>query len=198
LKELQNLLMLVAKKSKTSQLDEDDDDETNAMEYFIEVFNKVVRLAEVYLKLIQNGCVFFESFMIRVFCDYNDKLHNSDFPTLIMQSNSEYASLHLKDQQLNIENTNDSTIHALNNAFTFMENCLDLWLDHLNSIRNEYNHINYYTIKQIILLRHNLTKLLFTNESVDFNDAEMVVSLLTTITPNLSLDRLKRHHVTTL
>jgi E3 ubiquitin-protein ligase RNF213 len=199
LKETQNLLMLVAKKSKSidkkNQIDEDDDDdESMAMEYFIEIFNNVVRLAEIYLKLINNGCIFFESFMVKVFCDFGNKIYNKKLPTLTMESKSESIAY-----ELNTQNIGDTTINALKNACVFMENCHDLWLEHLFAIRNEYNSINYYSIKQIIFLRYNLSKLLLlSDESTEQNDTDMAFSLLSTICPNLNISNLKNFHQLTL
>jgi len=105
--------------------------------------------------------------MIKIYCDFSNKLQQQGLPTLTMRSVSD--DLHL----MSAENTTDSTVNALKNACIFMENCHDLWLEHLFAIRNEYNFINYYTIKQIIFLRYNLSKILFSDETAEHHDTEM-------------------------
>jgi hypothetical protein len=61
LNELKNILMLMARKStmtiassQASGVKEQDDD-SETLDYFIDVFDNVIRLAEIYLKLVEKG-----------------------------------------------------------------------------------------------------------------------------------------------
>ena len=71
LKDQQNILMLMAKKNTIMS---EEDDETKTLEYFLEIFDGITRLAELYLKLLRNGCILFNKFEAVVYCDIlNDR-----------------------------------------------------------------------------------------------------------------------------
>jgi hypothetical protein len=172
LNELKNFLMLVARKSSISINNNDDDSET--VDYFIEVFDYVIRLANAYLKLINKGCFLFEYFLAKLKCRYP-------------ASNKSHLEISLS-QKVKIDNTIDSTIECLKSSCEFLENCYDLWLEEINSIRNEYDSINYFSINQIIYLRKILSKYLLiksgkqnssSHDSFSFNQLFDMFYLLT-------------------
>ena len=146
LNELKNFLMLVARKSSLSGNNNDDDSET--VDYFIEVFDYVIRLANAYLKLISKGCFLFEYFQAKI---------KSRYPS----SKKSHLELSLSDN-VKIDNKIDSTIECLKISCEFLEKCYDLWLEEINSIRNDYDSINYYSINQIVYLRNVVSKYLLT------------------------------------
>lgn len=147
LKELQNILLLVAKK------DEIDNDEKD-LEYFIEIFNNVVRLARIYLKLLRTGCDLFENFVTHVYCDISNQHVLNGRPTVTFTVNSKFSSGG-RMQRL-IENRTESTSVCLKKVCDYMETCFEMWQRHLITLRNSYTYINYFDTNQIIYLRANL------------------------------------------
>lgn len=71
LKDLQNILMLVAPRDN-DVLDEGADDNSATLEYFIETFAGISRLSELYLEMIRHGCSFYGNFKIEIYCNIND------------------------------------------------------------------------------------------------------------------------------
>ena len=150
MKELQNILLLVAKK-------EEDDDEKD-LEYFIEVFNSIVRLAEIHLKLMSSGCDLFENLVIHVYCDIFDKRIKSGNPSITISYESKYSPQVVSEIKSHVSNKTDKTNVCLKNVCSFMESCHDEWQKHVVAIRNQYKFINYFNTNQIIYLRAKLSK----------------------------------------
>ena len=158
--DLKNILMLVARKT-TSQsssgiglnesLSEFDDIET--LEYFIQIFDNVCRLANVYIKLMSTGCLFFKNFLAKVYCDQSNKLSRSSHATVNISILSGLAPLKLENKQ-------EETLKSLNGMRLFFENCLDFWVNHVNTIRDSYMLINYYTTNQVVYLQQVLGEIL--------------------------------------
>lgn len=151
LTELQNILLLV----KSDEVDNDEKD----LEYFIEIFNYVVRLANTYLSLIQNGCDFFEEISFNIFCDINDQRLRKKLPTIVVNVSPDYISMINGFKA--IENSNDPTNICLKTLCIFVENCLEQWQSYVENIRSQYTCINYFNINQIMILRANMSELIF-------------------------------------
>lgn len=151
MKELQNILLLVAKK------DDVENDEKD-LEYFIEVFNSIVRLTDIHLKLLSSGCDLFESLVTHVYCDIFDTRIKNGKPILSITYDSKYSPQVAAQIKSHVTNSTDSTNVCLKNVCAFMESCFELWQRHLVSIRNMYTYINYFNTNQIIYLRRNLSK----------------------------------------
>ncbi len=50
-------------------------------------------------------------------------------------------------------------VHHLQQICTFMDDCLSDWKEYINTQREKYYHLNHYTTKQIVILRHEIAKI---------------------------------------
>ena len=194
LKELQSILILVAKNS-TKTLDDSEESDEEALEYFIEIFNNIVRLAEILLKLLRNGCDFFDDFIVNVYCDITDDRLNAGNASLSIKLDSKYSGLKNSLKEL-VQNSTDSTVRALKNLCIFMETCVELWQSYFFSLRNQYKFINYFTTNQLIFLKANLGKIFFspnlTPRDLNQIDLRMISFLLGDLVgTDLSIETLK-------
>ena len=187
LKELQNILMLLAPRqsnkeqspppsSQSSQSEEKQEDETETLEYFIEIFSSVINLSTIYLKLIENGCIFYENFLINAYCDFKRK-------------NSSKPNITLKNQfNLTLDNSLDKTISCINYLTLMMEDTLSLWSNFISNLRDSYNCLNYFSINQIKFLMMNLFDLI---ENDNTNHFDMVADMLFNISENLTKNKIR-------
>ncbi len=153
LKELQNILLLVARK------DEQDNDEKD-LEYFIDIFNSVVRLAQGYARLLRCGCDLFEKFVTHVYCDIGGQRVKGGKPTLAFRIDQKFKQF-AKVSGSGVENSCEETSASLKGVCKFLEACLETWEEHILRLRNNYNYVNYFDTNQIIYLRSNLGKYFF-------------------------------------
>jgi len=155
LKELQNILLLVARK------DEIENDESD-LEYFIEIFNNIVRLAQDYVSLLRSGCDLFEKFVTHVYCDIGGQRAKNGQTTLSFKIDQKFRSFAVMMMNTNgdFDNSCEETNACLKSLCKFLEACLESWQNHLLLLRNNYTYVNYFDINQIIYLRSNLGNVL--------------------------------------
>ena len=151
LKDQQNILMLMAKKTSISIVGEEDD-ETKTLDYFLEIFDGITRLADLYLKLIRNGCILFNKFEAIVYCDFQNERHQST--KMSVCSISFQVGEHNK-----LDDLNSTTKQSLADLCSFLENCLKLWQEYVVNLREKHHCLNYLTINQIVYLREKLAKM---------------------------------------
>jgi hypothetical protein len=195
LKELQNILMLVARKSNVDT-NMADDDETHTSDYFIDIFDSVTRLCDFNFKLLHKyGCLLFDRFTMRVYCDCKlERLAAKQAQVEIVFGN--YAS---NQRTVNVDN--EPTNKILMHLCSFLDKCLNEWQSYINKLRCEYHCLNYLNMNQINWLRLNLTehngnnmanfnqiKWLLYNINPDF-DADLLASVI-----DKSRIELKRKH----
>ena len=210
LKELQNILMLVAPRKAKEKLerkademetdqitqDEDDQDESETLEYFIEIFSGVIRLAEIYLKLIKYGCLFFENFSVKVYCDFSDIRNASKNKPCLVVSNLNNFFGNSKSAQ-DIENKQDKTTNSLNDLCLLLECTFEIWCSYVNGLRDEFNCLNYFSINQIKFLYINLNKIVVADadkSKLNENSFEFQVisSILFNLTETLSIPKISK------
>jgi hypothetical protein len=176
LNELKSVLMLVARKNadnvtfdSSSMIDERVENEVNEMEnldYFIEVFDNIVILAEILLRLVESGCWMFENAVIKVNCDIKNELKASKKLPVEIELSPKCSGLSDLFSQNNncliraVSNEN-STIELLKEMCRFLEDSLKAWLKHVESVRDEYSLVNFFTIKQIMYLKSYFTSRIF-------------------------------------
>ncbi len=183
LNELKSVLMLVASKSDGNNYDtstntsRDTLNESENLEYFIDLFDSVVHLTEILVKLVDSGCWLFDSILIKIQCDILNKYKDTSRSVLQIELNSNFANF---NTLLNFGNSSSSSapsifsdetsIDSLKKLTRFMELSLQIWLNHIETIRNEFNLINLFTIKQIIYIKfylnHNIFPLNHQNNNV--------------------------------
>ncbi|XP_062591685.1 E3 ubiquitin-protein ligase rnf213-alpha-like, partial [Saccostrea cucullata] len=137
LQELQSKLMLVAGKA---ELGSDD------VERFTIVFDAIVRLCNVYIKLVSSGCVLFTNWQARFLCDPERNV------CAFVKFGSGEGCTQLKGRRSEEEDV--STI--IPRLAKFMEFCLEEWLKYIDQKRDSYPHLNFFTIDQMVILQREL------------------------------------------
>jgi E3 ubiquitin-protein ligase RNF213 len=191
LTELKNILMLVARKTSKpkvpNQLNDSisDFDDIETLEYFIEIFDNVCRLGNVFIKLMNNGCLFFKSFTAQVFCDQSNKLvQNGDSNVVIKMLGS-----FVEKKYLILENKREEATKSLNDMRLFLENCLEYWVNYVHSIRDQYLNLNFFTTSQTVYLQQVMATFLNNFSNLDKFDEWQLYTLLSFIRQDL--DRVK-------
>ncbi|KAJ8314901.1 hypothetical protein KUTeg_007051 [Tegillarca granosa] len=116
---------------------------------FITILDSVVRLGNVYTKLIAAGCVLFSSWQVKFLCDRKRKV------CAFVKFGSDVDAQTLKGRK---EHEDSDVSLMVPPLAKFMENCLEKWLDYINEKRNEYYHLNFFTIDQMVILQRELVK----------------------------------------
>ncbi|KAK3585576.1 hypothetical protein CHS0354_036763 [Potamilus streckersoni] len=137
LQDLQSRLMLVAGKAEQGKDDVD---------RFMLVFDNVMRLANVFIKLNSAGCILFKLWQTKFLCDPNRSV------CAFIKFGPEAKTLKGRCTQ------NDDVTTIIPKIARFMENCLDKWLDHINQKRSKYLELNYFTTDQLVILQQELVK----------------------------------------
>jgi hypothetical protein len=186
LKDQQNILMLMAKKTTVSAAIEEDD-ETKTLDYFLEIFDGITRLADLYLKLIRHGCILFNKFEAIVYCDFQNERQKGgkSVCSISFQSGNSFK----------IEDLNSTTQKSLTDLCSFLDNCFKLWQEYVVNLRDKHDCLNYLTINQIVYLREKLATFysLQTHsnqkkqqDSFDAQDMTQIKWLLTNINKSLT------------
>lgn len=114
----------------------------------LQVLNSVVRLCNVYIKLLESGCVLFTSWRARFLCDPKRPV------CAFIEFGKEENIKQLKGRR----NDKDDVITIMPEIAKFMETSLDNWLQYLDEKRYEYQHLNYYTTDQLVILQKELVQ----------------------------------------
>ncbi len=180
--------------SKDESDGENQEDET--LEYFIETFSGVIRLAEIYLKLANYGCLFFENFLAKVYCDMSNKrIVNQRQPCLVLSNLNKF--FHNSDSVPPILNKAD-TLTGLTSLCSILEETFDIWCNYVSVLRDKYTCLNYFTISQIKYIYTHLNNLIIENskdskraklieESFEF---EIISSIMYNISSHLTVDKI--------
>jgi hypothetical protein len=147
LKDQQNILMLMAKKTTVYAATEEDD-ETKTLDFFLEIFDGITRLADLYLKLIRHGCILFNKFEAIVYCDLKNERQKSGKSVCSISFQSE--------DSFKIEDLNSTTQQSLTDLCSLLDNCFKLWQEYVFNLRDKHDCLNYLTINQIVYLREKL------------------------------------------
>ena len=210
MEELQNILMLVAprksknfhrsnsQKARESSMDHDDqEDESETLEYFMEVFSSVKRLAEVYLKLANYSCLFLENFMAKIYCDSsNNRVEKLKEPCVVLFNLNNFFDEN-KTPMPSLDNKTD-TLSALDSLCAILDETYGIWYTYIDFLREKYNFLNYFTISQIRYLYKNLNNLIIENDknpkqackqAEDTVEFEIISSILYNLTSKLSMEK---------
>nr|XP_022293483.1 E3 ubiquitin-protein ligase rnf213-alpha-like isoform X1 [Crassostrea virginica] len=141
LQELQSKLMLVAGKA---ELGKDD------VERFTIVYDAVVRLCNVYIKLVSAGCVLFTNWQAKFLCDPTCTRKVCAF----IKFGSGDGCTQLKGRRDEEGEEDVSTI--IPRLAKFMETCLEEWLQYIDRKRDDYHLLNFFTIDQMVILQKQL------------------------------------------
>lgn len=123
-----------------------------------QVLDSVVRLCNVYIKLLESGCVLFTSWQARFLCDPKRPV------CAFIEFGKEDNIKQLKGRR----NDTDDVITIMPEIAKFMETSLDNWLQYLDEKRYKYQHLNYYTTDQLVILQRELA------QCIDGNDVDKI------------------------
>jgi hypothetical protein len=205
LNELKSVLMLVARKTGdknnatfnsgdiTDERIEDDLNEMDNLDYFIEIFDNIVVLADVLLRLVESGCWVFENALIKIHCDIRNELKSQNKPLVEIELSPAFSNMNELLNQKNckgIFSSESNTIDSLKQMCRFSEDSLAAWLSHVESVRDQYNLINFFTIKQITYLKSYFTRRLIATAQSTPSDIrfEQIQSLLHNLYDKLTDD----------
>ncbi|XP_035692573.1 E3 ubiquitin-protein ligase rnf213-alpha-like [Branchiostoma floridae] len=136
LKTLQSKLMLIAGTADKGK---------EEVEKFVEVFNGVIRLGNVYLRLRRTGSVLFDRWTCILFCDPQKKVK---------------ARIDFGFGSSTLAGTEKDLVTEVTNLAKFMESCLEGWLEFVDFKRGVHPELNNFTTEQIVVLRRELANVL--------------------------------------
>lgn len=165
LKELQNILLLIAPRPSNDGTSDEDDVE---LKYFIQMLDRVSHLALRYLKLIEYGCVYFDEFRIEISCQNGSTKVN------------------------HLVNSVDSSMDCTEHLIIYFDQVLSMWSAYVTSLRDSYDCVNYYTIKQLKFITKCFKKNKTNELTVTAGDLPMIRSILFNLDTDLSLDKLHK------
>ncbi|XP_076109129.1 E3 ubiquitin-protein ligase rnf213-alpha-like [Mytilus galloprovincialis] len=141
LHDLQSRLMLVAGKAEMGKDDVD---------RFILILDSVVRLCNVYIKLLSSGCVLFSKFKVKFRCD----------PESITCAFVSFGEGDIKRTlRGKIDTVNKDVSFFIPKIAKFLEHCHERWLEFIDRKREDHYILNYFSIEQMVILQQELVKM---------------------------------------
>ncbi|VDI83612.1 Hypothetical predicted protein, partial [Mytilus galloprovincialis] len=140
LHDLQSRLMLVAGKAEKGKDDVD---------RFMLILDSVVRLGNIYKKLVAEGCVLFSQWHVKFLCDKDRKA-------------CAFINFGFGEERLTLKGRIDEENHDVSfiipKLARFLEQCHEKWLDYIDQKREKYYCLNFFTIDQMVILQQELVK----------------------------------------
>ncbi|XP_052062754.1 E3 ubiquitin-protein ligase rnf213-alpha-like isoform X2 [Mytilus californianus] len=141
LHDLQSRLMLVAGKAEKGKDDVD---------RFMLILDSVVRLGNIYKKLVTEGCVLFSQWHVKFLCDKDRKA-------------CAFINFGFGEERLTLKGRIDEENHDVSfiipKLARFLEQCHEKWLDYIDQKREKYYCLNFFTIDQMVILQQELVKI---------------------------------------
>ena len=171
LEELQSKLMLISGQ-KIAKDQAASGKGAISVQKFIDLFDSVQRLAKNYLQLLSDGILVFEQMKFSFFCAADEispagSAIKEKFPYLLklespfsrelvvrkeIHSNSSRMSSNGSETLAKEEEPRATLSIYLNKINEFFEKCIEEWKDLLNSVKMKFYELNYFNVKQIIIL----------------------------------------------
>ncbi|CAC5415227.1 RNF213 [Mytilus coruscus] len=141
LDDLQSRLMLVAGKADKGK---------ESVDRFMLIFDSVVRLGQIYIKLLTDGCVLFSKWYVNLLCDKTR-------PACVhIHFGEGKNTVTLKGK---VDSRNEDVIAIIPRVAKFLEQCHDKWMEYISEKRDKFYLLNYFTIDQMVILQRELVKL---------------------------------------
>ncbi|CAH1233988.1 RNF213 [Branchiostoma lanceolatum] len=134
LKTLQSKLMLIAGTARKGK---------EEVERFVEVFEGVMRLGNMYLQLRKAGSVLFDKWTCNLYCN---------------PQNKRKAVVDFGFESPTLDGTEEDIAKEVTNLANLMESCLGEWRRFVDSNRGKYPELNNFTTEQVVVLRGELAK----------------------------------------
>ena len=131
----------------------------------------ITRLARIYLKICDAGCMLFRCWKA-VF--YFDK-------SLTFSANITFG-----ESSRPICGSTDDVLEQINEMCTFLQECLDAWVQHVDKQRKAYYHLNFFSTEQLVMIQNELARL-----RKNGKPNKCVYPLLAAIKDNISYEELQ-------
>lgn len=132
----------------------------------------MVRLGNIYTKLVSDGCVLFANWKATFLCDKKREVcvfinfgHGTEMQTLKGKT-SDVSSIIPKIAE-------------------FLEHCHRTWLTYITEKREQHYLLNYYTIDQIVILQQELVKM-----GLEQNPSNLIYPMLSAVKHNCTKEDL--------
>lgn len=178
LNKLKSMVMLLAKRTATPDAPDNDND---MLDYFIDVFDSVTRMAETFVKLANRGCTLFEEVVVTVYADMTGQRMREKKPLVELQLVLPGCGF---EQTRTFVYQGEPLLTCLKNFCRLLDTILAEWCKHVELIRNTYTFINLFDIKQINLLRSTITKLISSGQIEPFARDQLESLLSSLIRPD--------------
>lgn len=115
-----------------------------------QILDSVVRLGNIYTKLVAEGCVLFSQWHVKFLCDRTRKA-------------CAFINFGFGDDKHTLkgrtDDSNEDVSSIIPKLATFLEQCLKKWLDYIDKKREKYYLLNFFTVDQMVILQQELVKL---------------------------------------
>lgn len=132
----------------------------------------MVRLGNIYIKLVTDGCVLFNFWHATFLCDKERPVcaflnfgYEQDMHTLKGRTDDKTEDVNVLIQQIS----------------KVLESCHKEWLKYINLKREQNNLLNFFTIDQIVILQRQLVKI-----GTDTGPSSLIYHLLSAVKKNCS------------
>lgn len=115
-----------------------------------QILDSVVRLGNIYTKLVAEGCVLFSQWHVKFLCDKTRKA------CAFINFGFGEDKHTLKGR---IDDTNEDVSSIIPKLAKFLEQCHKKWLDYIDERREKYYLLNFFTVDQMVILQQELVKL---------------------------------------
>ena len=110
----------------------------------------MVRLGNIYTKLVTDGCVFFLQWHVDFLCG------KTEMACAVIHFGHGENEHPLKGRT---DETNEDVSDIIPKLAKFLEQCHDKWLDFIDDNREKYYSLNFFTIDQMVILQQELVKI---------------------------------------
>ena len=119
----------------------------------------MVRLGNIYTKLVNDGCVLFLQWHVDFLCNKTEQAC-----TVIHFGPGENGHT-LKGRT---DEMNEDVSDIIPKLAKFLEQCHDKWLDFIDDNREKYYSLNFFTVDQMVILQQELVKIKYDQEPSAF------------------------------
>ncbi|XP_052086034.1 E3 ubiquitin-protein ligase RNF213-like [Mytilus californianus] len=163
LQDLQSRLMLVAGKAEKGN---------DEVERFTMILDSVVRLGNIYTKLVSDGCVLFANWKATFLCDKKRAV-------------CVFINFGHGIQMQTLKGKTNDVSSIIPKIAEFLEHCHRTWLTYITEKREQHYLLNYYTIDQIVILQQELVKM-----GLEQNLTDLIYPMLSAVKHNCTKEDL--------
>ncbi|XP_063062070.1 E3 ubiquitin-protein ligase RNF213-like [Engraulis encrasicolus] len=162
LKELQNKLLLITTT---------DDSREDGITYYVEVLEHIINVGRSFLRLCDAGHILFTDWEMEAYCEQDR--------TFKIWMNFGVTNVEIKGQRPLLE--------ELKGLCESMQCCLSEWLKYVETKRNKYHALNYFTAKQLVNLCCSVAKVQHQDQQISAD----LLNMLSILKENITDDDVK-------